>query len=128
MKQRDIIFASLDHDLEPKHYGDEGEFDYLKIRNSAGWAVTNFLEEQVVGEGNWRILPRRGVRVHSMNPYGANKMLGAIQFCYGRDFRCICNPDIEVLPWQLTGQPNGWFRHTTTPSMIERYRGARHSS
>lgn len=123
------IFASLDHDLEPKHYGDEGEFDYFNIRNKAGWAVTNFLEAQCLGKGNWSVLPDLGVRVHSMNPYGARKMLDAIQACYGHNFQCANLPraGIEVLPWQLTDQPNGWFRENTTPSMIERYRGARHS-
>ena len=134
LKSGNVQFASLDHDLLPEHYPWATNYDPIEAEKTNGKAVTNFLEEQVIKYGNTVILPDLGIRVHSMNTYGACIMFAAIIAMYSHksprfmNSQCIETPEIEVLPWQLYGQPNGWYLQHASNSIKIRYQNARHSS
>jgi hypothetical protein len=124
-----IIFASLDHDLGPEHYPwNKDARSEASIRNS-GEGVTNWLEEQILAHDRHELKPLHGIRVHSMNMYGAEQMLIPIEKIFGRNFQMVDRPEIgvEVLPWKLVGQPHGWWQRMVTPHMKAVYEGARHS-
>lgn len=126
LKAKDVLFASLDHDLGPEHYPWSPNYDWIATRRTAGWEVTRWLEEQYYRHDDDSCVPPEGIRVHSMNTVGAAKMIGQISAIYNTDFQCI--KKFEVLPWNLSGQPNGWCAANTTMSMVERYKGVRHSA
>ena len=73
LKIGDITFASLDHDLsiDDTMGTPKGE--------KTGYTVICFMEEN-------NIWPMNGVRVHSMNPVGRQKMEAVIYKHYGRNF------------------------------------------
>lgn len=123
LKTQRVRFASLDHDLAPEHYPWNPNYDAREALKTSGQAVTRFLTEQVF-MGDRAYLPPDGIRVHSMNTFGANGMLCDIRNCYGRDFQM--ETKYEVLPWQLSGQPNGWYMFAAPESMWVRYKGCSH--
>jgi hypothetical protein len=124
LKTRRVRFASLDHDLAPEHYPWHPSYDGRESAKTSGQAVTRFLLEQVF-LGDRSCLPVDGIRVHSMNTFGSSGMIKDVQYCYGRDFQM--ETKYEVLPWQLSGQHNGWYMNAASPSMWERYKGCSHS-
>lgn len=69
-----VEFASLDHDLS-----EDASIGRPKPDEKTGYTVVCWMEEN----GVW---PRDGVRVHSMNPAGKQKMQQAIGRHYGRTF------------------------------------------
>jgi hypothetical protein len=73
LKTGKVTFASLDHDLDLKMTN--GELPLEKT----GYDVICFMEEN-------NIWPVNGVRVHSSNPSGGNRMRQVIYKYYGRNF------------------------------------------
>lgn len=67
--------ASLDHDLS-----EQATLGNPAPNERTGYTVICWMEEH----GVW---PAKGVRIHSMNPSGRDKMLAAIRRYYGRDFQ-----------------------------------------
>lgn len=123
LKKKDVLFASLDHDLAPEHYAWAPNYDEVAARKTNGQSVTRWLA-QVYRHEDEDILPPDGIRVHSMNPIGSARMVADIDFCYGEDFQCTHK--YEALPWQLYGQPNGWYSRASTASMRTQYQGCPH--
>lgn len=123
LKQKDILFASLDHDLLPSHYTWDPNFDYIRERLTTGWMVVKFLELARRTEAD--ILPPGGVRVHSMNTYRSKDMVAMIDHMYGHHFQL--DTKFGILPWLLYGQPS-WFPENATQAMVEIYRNVRHSA
>lgn len=70
-----VVFASLDHDLS-----EEATMGQPKPGELTGYSVVCFLEE------NPHLWPPKGVRVHSLNPSGKQRMLQVIEKHYGRRF------------------------------------------
>lgn len=75
LKTGAFTFASLDHDLSV-----EATMGTPASDERTGYTVILFLEEY---PEYW---PVDGVRVHSLNPSGKQKMLAAIERHYGRIF------------------------------------------
>jgi NAD+-processing family protein with receiver domain len=115
-----VLFASLDHDLAPEHYPWSKDYNEREGRKTSGVAVVDFLLE------NNTFLPPDGIRVHSMNPYGSSYMLHGIERLYGYNFQM--DTKYPVLPWQLSGQTNGWWKTFVSLTLVEVYRNARHSA
>lgn len=67
LKKEFVEEASLDHDLAPEHYpfSDVPESQYTQ---KTGYDVVLWLEQ------NPEYWPKNGVRVHSMNPVGRQRM------------------------------------------------------
>ena len=92
LKTGKVVYASLDHDL--------GLLSCKECRQSAG-SYEKWSEIQdhgcIHGEKTgynvicWmeenNVWPREGVRVHSANPAGKDRMLQVIRKIYGRDFQ-----------------------------------------
>lgn len=75
LKTGEVLRASLDHDLS------EAATLGMPAKNErTGYTVVCWMEENNV----W---PPRGVRVHSMNPVGKDRMVGVIARAYGRVFQ-----------------------------------------
>lgn len=70
-----VTFASLDHDLS-----EEATIGMPKPGEPTGYSVVSWMEEHDV----W---PKKGVRVHSLNPDGKQRMLKVIQKKYVRLFQ-----------------------------------------
>ena len=82
-----VIFASLDHDLADEHYYEcsrahqEGRpLNTSACKEKTGWSVINWMEDH----NSW---PRAGVRVHTMNGLGRDRMLAVVSRIYGRTFQ-----------------------------------------
>lgn len=77
-----VEFASLDHDLseEQMRAGARGEI-VIPPGEKSGYDVVQWLEEHP------QLWPSEGVRVHSMNPAGAKRMLQVIDKQYRQRFR-----------------------------------------
>lgn len=73
-----VTFASLDHDLAWEHYpwNDTGN----PYKEETGYDVLCWIESN-------NIWPEDGIKVHSMNPVGKEKMLKVIEKHYGRNFQ-----------------------------------------
>ncbi len=72
-------FASLDHDLSIQ--ATIGTASEKELKEETGYTVILFLEEH---PEYW---PSEGVRVHSANPVGKQKMETVIKRHYGRNFK-----------------------------------------
>ncbi len=125
LKTKRVRFASLDHDLAPEHYPWHRDYDPKTASLTSGSAVVKFLERETF-HGNWAFNPPDGIRVHSMNPFGASDMVAGIKNIYDRNFQWDAESPYEVLPWQLFGQPSGWYSTYTTSSMRVRYSDCPH--
>jgi hypothetical protein len=82
-----IDFASLDHDLADGHYpwmwdGPYPENSEIveRSKEKTGYDVVCWMEEH----NTW---PPYGVRVHSQNPVGVQRMLQVIEKHYGKTFQ-----------------------------------------
>ncbi len=74
LRDNEVIFASLDHDLSDEHYNG----DYTK--HNTGLDVLDFLEEF----GHW---PEDGIRIHTMNTSRKPIMLLIVERYYNRTFQ-----------------------------------------
>lgn len=82
-----VTFASLDHDLADGHYPWNAGYPYPEnaiivetTKEKTGYDVVCFMEEHDI----W---PVDGVRVHSQNPVGVERMVKVIEKHYGRNFQ-----------------------------------------
>lgn len=85
LKSGNVTFASLDHDLALEHYvvyENEQQYmnDHRTFKEKTGYSVICWMEEN-------NIWPKEGVRVHTMNPVGKDKMLEIVNKIYGRTFQ-----------------------------------------
>ena len=87
LKTGEVAFASLDHDLAEEHYYEcskayqEGRpLNTSACKEKTGMEVVNWMEEQNV----W---PKEGVRVHTLNGQGRDRMLSVVNKVYGRTFQ-----------------------------------------
>ena len=91
LKTGEVVFASLDHDLADEHYYEcskahqEGRpLNTSACKEKTGMSVINWMEEQSV----W---PKEGVRVHTLNGLGLDRMLSVVNKIYGRMFQYYFN-------------------------------------
>jgi hypothetical protein len=87
LKTSEVVFASLDHDLADEHYFENAKahqegrlLNTSGCKEKTGMSVINWMEEQNV----W---PRQGVRVHTLNAQGQDRMLSVVNKIYGRRFQ-----------------------------------------
>ena len=87
LKTGDVVFASLDHDLSDEHYHEgfkaqqEGRpLNTAACKEKTGMSVINWMEEQ-------KVWPKEGVRVHTLNGLGLDRMLSVVNKIYGRMFQ-----------------------------------------
>jgi hypothetical protein len=83
----DIAFASLDHDLAEEHYYESSKalregrpLNTLSCKQKTGMSVIEWMDEHNV----W---PKDGVRVHTLNGQGRDRMLSVVSRIYGRTFQ-----------------------------------------
>ena len=77
-----VVWASLDHDLADEHYfhylaGNQGKPDF---KEKTGMSVLEHMQEH-------NLLPKYGVRVHTMNESRKKEMLELVKRSYGRTFQ-----------------------------------------
>lgn len=87
LKTGEVVFASLDHDLADEHYYEnakslqEGKpLNTSACKEKTGMSVINWMDEQNV----W---PKQGIRVHTLNGQGRDRMLSVVTKAYGRTFQ-----------------------------------------
>jgi hypothetical protein len=87
LKTGEVVFASLDHDLADEHYyecskalGEGRPLNTSGFREKTGMSVITWMDEQNV----W---PKEGVRVHTLNDQGRDRMLAVVSRIYGRTFQ-----------------------------------------
>ena len=91
LKTGEVVFASLHHDLADEHYYENSKaqqegrpLDTSACKEKTGMSVIDWMEEQNV----W---PKEGVRVHTLNGLGRDRMLSVVNKIYGRMFQYYFN-------------------------------------